>query len=110
MDEILNVIYSGLLTVGISVLGFFIKRCFNDMDKKADKTDVEKCTEDVKEFRSIYATKEEVKEIRAQMNDMRESIEFLKENTVRKNDFVRVTTEISGKLDDLNTFLRGKLL
>ncbi|MCM1419433.1 MAG: hypothetical protein NC084_09745 [Bacteroides sp.] len=108
MNEILNVIYSGLLTVGITVVGFFLKRCFSDLDGKAEKAELQKCAEEVKEFRSQYATKEEVREIRTQMNEMKSSIEFLKEETVRKSDFIRVTTEISAKIDDLSAYLRGK--
>ncbi len=133
MDEILNVIYSSLLTIGIGVVGFFIKRCFSSLDGKADKTELEKHVDDfkdlrteieekaskgeiqkyaeeMKELRYQYATKEEIKDIRSQMNEMKSSIEFLKEETVRKSDFIRVTTEISGKIDDLSKYLRGKLL
>ena len=38
-----------------------------------------------------------------------EEIKDNKEETVRKNDFVRVTAEISGKIDDLSSYLRGKI-
>ena len=132
MEEIMNNIYSALLTVGVSIIGFFVKRCFDSLDKKADKSDfdaineefkgirheidqktssqeVDKISEDMKNFRREYATKEELKEIRSQMNEMKSSIDFLKEETVRKSDFVRVTTEISSKIDDLSSYLRGKL-
>lgn len=109
MNETLNLIYSGLLTAGISVVSFFLKRCFVNLDGKAEKAELQKCTEEVKEFRSQYATKEEVREIRNQMSDMKSSIEFLKEETVRKGDFIRVTGEISSKIDDLSKYLRGKL-
>lgn len=108
MNETLNLIYSGLLTVGISVVSFFVKRCFSDLDGKAAKSELQKCTEEVKEFRNRYATKEEVREIRTQMKEMKTSIDFLKENTVRKDDFIRITGGISSKIDDLSTYLRGK--
>lgn len=109
MDNVMEIIYNGVLTVGISIVGFFLKRCFTQLDSKAEKTELEKTKDDVKEFRQQYATKEQVKEIRSQMSDMKESIEFLKEETVRKNDFVRITTEISGKIDELSAYLRGKI-
>lgn len=109
MNETLNLIYSGLLTVGISVVGFFVKRCFGSLDGKAEKSELQKCAEEIKEFRSQYATKEEVREIRNQMTEMKSSIDFLKENTVRKSDFIRITTEISSKIDNLSTYLRGKI-
>lgn len=155
MEEIMNNIYSALLTVGVSIIGFFVKRCFDSLDKKADKedcdkiaadviniredveqlpdrddihaiitdmkdikheiehkgdsADVQKLSEDIRSFRREYATKEELREIRSQMNEMKSSIDFLKEETVRKSDFVRVTTEISSKIDDLSSYLRGKL-
>lgn len=109
MDSILNVVYSGLLTVGITVVGFFLKRCFSDLDNKANKSDTQKCVEDIRDFRNQFASKEEVREIRTQMSEMKSSIDFLKEETVRKSDFVRVTTEISAKIDDLAAYLRGKI-
>ncbi len=126
MDEIMNTIYNGLLTVGVTVVGFFLKRCFSQIDEKADKSEVEslreaindkaeqteldKTIDEIREFRQTYATKEQMKETQNQMNELKSSVEFLKENTVRKDDFVRVTTEISSKIDDLSAYLRGKIL
>lgn len=109
MEATLNVIYSGLLTVGITVVGFFLKRCFNELDGKAGKADTQKCNEEIREFRNQFASKEEVREIRTQMGEMKTSIDFLKEETVRKSDFIRITTEISAKIDDLSGYLRGKI-
>lgn len=126
MDEIMNTIYSGLLTVGVGVVGFFLKRCFSQIDEKANKSDVKslretiedkaeqtelnKTIDEIREFRQTYATKEQMKETQNQMKELKSSVEFLKENTVRKDDFVRVTTEISSKIDDLSAYLRGKIL
>ena len=126
MDEIMNMIYSGLLTVGVGVVGFFLKRCFAQIDEKANKADIkslretvedkaeqselDKTAEEIREFRQTYATKEQVRETQNQMKELKSSVEFLKENTVRKDDFVRVTTEISSKIDDLSAYLRGKIL
>ena len=155
MEEILNHIYSTVLTLGIGVVGFFVKRSFDSLDKKADKEEYKKVTDDIrairaeidqkssrddiqavaadykeikheieqkgsgeeirklsddlKNFRKEYATKEELKEIRSQMNEMKSSIDFLKEETVRKSDFIRVTAEIAAKIDDLSSYLRGKI-
>lgn len=155
MEEIMNNIYSALLTVGVSIVAFFVKRSFDSLDKKANKTDfdglsadikaisrdldektdktelvklsgdfrelrrdieekcdsesVQKLSEDIGNFRREYATKEELKELRSQMNEVKASVEFLKENAVRKSDFVRVTADITSKIDDLSSYLRGKL-
>ena len=82
----------------------------------ADKRDyyevlgVDKTADEIKEFRQTYATKEQMKETQNQMKELKSSVEFLKENTVRKDDFIRVTTEISSKIDDLSAYLRGKIL
>lgn len=126
MDEIMNTIYNGLLTVGVGVIGFFLKRCFSQIDEKANESDVkslretvedkaeqselDKTIDEIREFRQTYATKEQMKETQNQMRELKSSVEFLKENTVRKDDFVRVTTEISSKIDDLSAYLRGKIL
>ncbi|MGN0619102.1 MAG: hypothetical protein ACI4J7_08790 [Ruminiclostridium sp.] len=109
MENLMDIIYNGVLTVGISIVGFFLKRCFTQLDSKAEKAELEKTKDEIKEFRQQYATKEQVKEIQSQMHDLKNSIDFLKEETVRKNDFVRVTAEISGKIDDLSSYLRGKI-
>ena len=132
MEEILNPIYSTVLTLGIGVVGFFVKRSFDSIDTKAGKDEVKKAVEDIKalreeleekspygevqrladdikNFRREYATKEELKEIRSQMNEVKASVEFLKENAVRKSDFVWVTADITSKIDDLSSYLRGKL-
>lgn len=155
MEEIMNHIYSALLTIGVGVVGFFVKRSFDSLDKKADKedftkisdevktlrqdveqlpdrddlhalmsdmkeirhdvehkcdcADAQKVADDLKGFRREFATKEELKEIRSQMNEVKASVEFLKENAVRKSDFVRVTADITSKIDDLSSYLRGKL-
>ena len=155
MEEIMNHIYSALLTIGVGVVGFFVKRSFDSLDKKADKedftkisdevktlrqdvellpdkedlhalvtdmrdirrdvehkcdcSDAQKVAEDLKGFRREFATKEELREIRSQMNEVKSSVEFLKENAVRKSDFVRVTADITSKIDDLSSYLRGKL-
>ena len=126
MDEIMSTIYNGLLTVGVTVVGFFLKRCVSQMDEKANKseiktlrtevegkaeqTELDKTIDEIREFRQTYATKEQMKETQNQMQELKSSVEFLKENTVRKDDFVRVTTEISSKIDDLSAYLRGKIL
>ena len=155
MEEIMNHIYSALLTIGVGVVGFFVKRSFDSLDKKANKedftkisdevktlrqdveqlpdrddlhalmsdmkeirhdvehkcdcADAQKVADDLKGFRREFATKEELKEIRSQMNEVKASVEFLKENAVRKSDFVRVTADITSKIDDLSSYLRGKL-
>ena len=133
MEEILNHIYSTVLTLGIGVVGFFVKRSFDSIDTKAGKDefkkavddikalheeleekspsgDVQRLADDVKSFQKEYATKEELKEIRSQIGEIKGSIDFLKEETVRKQDFIRITTEISSKIDDLASYLRGHTL
>jgi len=126
MDEVMSTIYSALLTVGVGVVGFFLKRCFSQIDEKANKaelkslrtevegkaeqSELDKTINEIRDFRHTYATKEQMKETQNQLKELKTSVEFLKENTIRKEDFVRITTEISGKIDELSTYLRGKIL
>jgi len=83
--------------------------CRAELEEKSPSGEVQRLADDVKGFQKEYATKEELKEIRSQIGEIKGSIDFLKEETVRKQEFIRVTTEISGKIDDLSKYLRGKL-
>lgn len=114
MEEIFSTIVNFALTAGIGVIAFFLKRSFGRLENCATKaeleetkTDLKGCKEDLKHLSEKYATKEEVGAIKERMDKLESGVEFLKENSVRKQDFVRVTAEISGKLDNITDYLRG---
>lgn len=48
-----------------------------------------------------FATKEEVREIKEGMKEMSKNMDFIKENTIRKDEFVRLFTRLENKIDDL---------
>ncbi|MCL2697936.1 MAG: hypothetical protein FWE74_07630 [Oscillospiraceae bacterium] len=95
-------IYATLLTLCIGIISFFVKRAFTQLDKKADKDELKECQKDLKGLHDRFATKEELAEIKTRMDKLDEGIEFLKENTIRKDDFIRLFTRLEKKIDDLN--------
>ncbi len=119
MEEIFNAILNIALTTGIGIITFFLKRSFGRLDACATKAETKEiteemknelkgCKEELKHLSEKYATKEEVGAIKERMDKLENGVEFLKENAVRKQDFVRVTAEINGKLDNIAEYLRGK--
>lgn len=67
-------IYSGVLTLLIGVLGFFLARTFKELDNKiSDKEfesaqkDIEKNTEDIRKIKDNYLTKEDYLREQAKM-------------------------------------------
>ena len=73
MDEFLNKASAIAITVVIGIISFFLKRTINDVDKKANKED-------------LNALREEVKE----QNDKHcKNIEIIKQDYITKDDFYR---------------------
>jgi uncharacterized protein Yka (UPF0111/DUF47 family) len=103
-----------LLTGLLGIVGALVSRSiFKELDKHAG---------DIKEVRENYTTREQhdndVKDLRKEMKDIRlemrseiqqlsEDISEIKENCLRKEDFIRVTTSLEHKLDRLNDYLIG---
>ncbi|MGN0597089.1 MAG: hypothetical protein ACI4J1_07160 [Ruminiclostridium sp.] len=118
MEELFNTILNIALTTGIGIITFFLKRSFGRLDNCATKsetkeiteelkTELKGCKEELNHLSEKYATKEEVGAIKERMEKLENGVDFLKENAVRKQDFIRVTAEINSKLDTISGYLRG---
>lgn len=75
-----------IITILLGVIGFFVKKAFNDLDNKASKTDLEEVKKDVE------ANKE--------------SIGKIKDNYLTKEDFFREQTKMEKRLDEILKLLR----
>ena len=74
-------VYSGVLTLLIGVIGFFLVRTFKELDNKIS----------AKEFESAQ------KDIEKNTDDIRR----IKDNYLTKDDFFREQTKTEKKLDDM---------
>lgn len=68
---------------------------------KAERTELSELRDDLKELNDKFATKEEVREVKETMSKITKDIDFIKEKSVRSDEFVRVIGRLESKLDDL---------
>lgn len=97
----------------IGIIAYFLKRTMSRGDKNeqdiqclkdgsVSKQDFEKLEDSFSVLNDKFATKEEVKEIKDGMKKMTADIEYVKEKTVRSDDFIRVMTRLENKIDMIN--------
>ena len=87
-----DLIYNMILTAGIGVISFFLKRSFSEVDDLKDK---------LEHADDKYASKAELRELKKSIEKIESSIDYLRENTVRNADFIRLMTRVENKIDDL---------
>lgn len=111
-NEILMMIISVGISAVVSIIGYFLKATMNRVDKaegklqeheidKAERTELSELRDDLKELNDKFATKEEVREVKETMSKITKDIDFIKEKSVRSDEFVRVIGRLESKLDDL---------
>lgn len=96
-----STVYNLILTAGMGVIAFFLKRSFDKLDSRASKADVIELKEKVERADDKYASKAELNELKKSIEKIEQNIDFLKENTVRSDDFVRTMTRLENKIDEL---------
>lgn len=113
--EVVTTVVGIIITAVVGVVGFFLKRTMNRQDTFATKEDVkrvekevEEHKQDIKKLNEKYATKEELKEIKADIADMRAVIDYVKDNSISREDFFRNIMELKGDIKDLKDFLMKK--
>lgn len=115
ISEIVTSIVSVAVTVAVGIISYFVKRTISDLDKCASKADLERLEkqineqkQDIKTLNDKYATKAELREIKEDISDMRNSIDFIKNNTINREDFFRNISEVKDDIKDLKDFLMKK--
>lgn len=96
-----NTIYSLILTTAIGIITFFLKRSFDKLDSRASRAELNELKEKIENADDKYASKSELDTLKKQIDKIETNIDFLKENTVRNGDFVRMMTRLENKIDDL---------
>ena len=96
-----DMIYNLVLTAGMGVITFFLKRSFDRLDSRASKSEVSELKAKIEHADEKYASKSELNELKKSIEKIESNIDFLKENTVRSSDFIRTMTRLESKIDDL---------
>lgn len=96
-DAIFNIV----ITAGMGVIVFFLKYFFDKLNSRASRAELNELKEKVENADDRYASKSELDVLKKQIDKIETNIDFLKENTVRNGDFVRMMTRLENKIDDL---------
>ena len=111
-NEILLMVISAGISAVTGVIGYFLRATMHRVDSAEDKlqalelsrpekSELAEIKDDLKELNDKFATKEEVREVKEAMNKITKDIDFIKEKTVRNDEFIRVIARLEGKMDEL---------
>lgn len=88
------------VTIITGIIGFFLKRTI---------TAVDDCASEIKNMKRDYATKEELDTFRSDFKDeirkISSNIDDIKDNYIRKDDFVRSMSDTNTRLERIYNFL-----
>lgn len=96
-----STIYSLILTTAIGIISFFLKRSFDKLDSRASREELRELKDKIENADAKYASKTELNELKKSMEKIESNIDFLKENTVRNSEFIRMMTQLEVKIDSL---------
>ncbi len=96
-DAVFNIVISA----GMGVIVFFLKYFFDKLNSRASRAELNELKERLENADDRYASKSELDVLKKQIDKIETNIDFLKENTVRNGDFVRMMTRLENKIDDL---------
>lgn len=96
-------IFGLIVTAIVAVIGFFLVRMINQVDKQG---------KDIVEIQKTYVTKEEFKDfkldINKAINKIQTDIEQIKDNCLAKGDFYRSQMQTDKKIDKIYDLLIKK--
>ena len=96
-QDLLFYVITTAITIAIGIITYFLKRTIDRNDK------LEENVQEIREMQFTlsekYATKAEVAEIKATMQKLNDSLDYIKEHTTKNEDFIRVMTRIESKID-----------
>lgn len=96
-----STIYNVILTTAIGIITFFLKRSFDKLDSRASNEELHELKEKLENADEKYAIKAELNELKKSIDKINDKIDDIKSHTLRSEDFLRVTTRLENKIDDL---------
>ena len=103
----LDTIYNLILTGGMGIITFFLKRSFDNLDSRASKDELSELKETIKGFDDRYASKTELNEIKKVVDKISDKIDDIKDNSVRNEEFLRCFNRLEEKIDNIIDMRRG---
>lgn len=97
-------LYGLVMTTMIGIIGFFVKKAFGDIEKKASKEDMEKLEKRV----SAKAEKSSVDEMKKEIENLRSSVDEMKFNYLTKEDFLREFVKLDSNLQKITDIMISK--
>lgn len=96
-----NTVFNIIISAGMGVIGFFLKYFFDKLNSRASRAELNELKEKLEHADDKYASKSELNELKKSIEKIENNIDFLKENTVRSGDFIRMMTQLETKIDSL---------
>lgn len=96
-----STIYNLILTTAIGIISFFLKRSFDKLDSRASEKEMQELKDKIEKADEKYASKAELDELKAKIDKINDKIDDIKSHALRTDEFLRFTTKIESKLDDL---------
>lgn len=97
-QDIIFYIITTAIGLALGIIGYFLKRTIDRSDK--NEATIQELRENQFKLSEKYATKAEVAEIKATMQKLNDSIDYIKEHTTKNEDFIRVMTRLESKIDN----------
>ena len=94
-QEIILFIITTVITAVLGVIGYFLKRTMDRNDK--NEAAVQELRDNLLTLSDKYATKAEIREIKASMEKLSENIDYIKEHTTKNEDFIRTMEDWKAK-------------
>ena len=96
-----EIIFNIVMTTGMGVIVFFLKYFFDKLNSRASREELNDLKEKVEHADEKYASKTELNELKKSIDKINDKIDDIKSSTLRSEDFLRVTTRLENKIDDL---------
>lgn len=96
-----NAFFNIAVTTGIGIIAFFLKYCFSKLNSRASREELNELKEKVEHADEKYASKAELNELKKSIDKINDKIDDIKSHTLRSDEFLRVTTRLENKIDDL---------
>ena len=96
-QEIILFIITTVITAVLGVIGYFLKRTMDRNDK--NEAAVQELRDNLLTLSDKYATKAEIRQIKASMEKLSENIDYIKEHTTKNEDFIRTMARLESKID-----------
>lgn len=96
-----NAVFSIAVTTGFGVITFFLKYFFNKLNSRASREELNELKEKVERADDKYASKTELNDLKKSIEKINDKVDDIKSHALRSEDFLRVTTRLENKIDDL---------